>query len=228
MKYDTTTNGQLEEEFTEYFQPGDDLMQDYNDEDKVANIFPVFIPEVSVNIELDETIPTPPNPQPLIPSQPPSLFFPKLGEESPVFSSKLYDQPPVFQPEYLEHSPVFYYSHDDHGVSDREHGDGDAITHRGNSITDNKLPDDSLSLDILSFMDHSDDAIAELPGCSSYSCLTQPGHFCCFHHIAKKRQTDKLLCNTDQDILGHEDDEDSPGHHRVTATVTRTVKSVTW
>ena len=96
MKYDTTTNGQLEEDFTEYFQPGDDLIQDFNDEDRVPNIFPVYIPEASANTELSESIPTPPNPQPQIPYQPPSLFLPKLGEESPVFSSKLFDQPPVF------------------------------------------------------------------------------------------------------------------------------------
>ena len=145
-----------------------------------------------------------------------------------MFSSKLSDQPPVFQPEYLEHSPVFYYFHDDHGVSDEVLGDADVITLSENSITDNKLTNDGVSFDILSLMEYSDDGIAGLPRCFSYSCLTQPGHVCCSPHIAKKRQTDKLLWNTDQDILGHEGGEDSPGHHRVTATVTRTVKSVTW
>ena len=228
MKYDTTRDKQVEDEFIEYFQPKDDLIEDYNDKDRVANIYPVFIPEASVNSEPSEILTNLPNPQPELHPQPPSLFLPKLGEEYPVFSSKLPDQPPVFQPEYLEHSPVFYYSHDDHGVSNQELGDGDAITHSLNSISDNELQNDSGSLDILSIMDLYDDGIAELTGCSSLPCLTQPDHACCSPHTAKKRQADKLLWNAHQDVLDHEEDEDSPGHDRVTATVTRTVKSVTW
>ena len=91
MNYDTTTDKQLVDEFIEYFQPEEDIIQDYDDEERVANIYPVFIPEALVNTGPSETLTTPPNTQPRIPSQPPSLFLPKLGDESPVFSSKLSD-----------------------------------------------------------------------------------------------------------------------------------------
>ena len=33
MKYDTTRDKQVEDEFIEYFQPKDDLIEDYNDKD---------------------------------------------------------------------------------------------------------------------------------------------------------------------------------------------------
>ena len=97
----------MAEEFIEYFQPEDDLIQDNYDKDRVVNIYPVFMPEGLLNTEPSETLLTFPNPQPQIRTQPSPIFLPKLVEEFPVFPSKLSDQPPLFQPEYLEHTLSF-------------------------------------------------------------------------------------------------------------------------
>ena len=57
--------------------------------------------------------------------------------------------PIYIQSSYLKHQQTL-----SHGVSEEEHGDGDVFTHSGNSITDNVLPGDGLTLDILSVIDH--------------------------------------------------------------------------
>jgi len=54
--------------------------------------------------------------------------------------------------------------------------------------------------------------------CSTLDCFIQPGHVCCSPHVASKRQIASL---GDNHI-------DSDGHDRVTSTVTRVVKSVSW
>ena len=206
MMYETTTN--MQEEFIEYFQTENDASEvEENEEDRVINVYPVFIPETKEIKKESEKVDAQPYPKlpSKILSETNSLFVPKHGEASPVFSGKLSDLPPVFQPEYLEHSPVFYYEHDKHVVNENEL---DKHVVNGNDHNnDIHITDEEEENGINTSYSATSD-------CPKLDCLTYPGHVCCSPHTASKRQ-----------IASHSDDKD---HHRITSTVTRVVKSIRW
>jgi len=198
----------------------DDILNGRDDTlDEVVNVYPVFIPKV--NTEQSENSYNIPDNKEKHNARPQPLYISKLGEPSPTFSSKTSHLPPVFQPEYLEHSPVFYYAHDVHGVSEGVQGVGDAFTVNtisdGEHIEDWELTNTISDTDTYSKEDtehnSDDDDPTNAYFCSPQSCLSHPDQVCCSPHRARKR---------------HLEYKDSPGHDRVTATVTRTSKSVSW
>jgi len=68
--------------------------------------------------------------------------------------------------------------------------------------------------------------------CFRFDCLSQPSHHCCSPHPAIKRHTDEYDYNDDDNFID-EDVEDESNfkqyvNSRVTATITRVLKSISW
>ena len=220
--------------------PGDVVTEYISDiSDRVVKVFPVYIPKDSTEksniLDSSQDHSNPPH----------SLYISKLGEQSSTFSSKPSNHPPVFQPEYLEHSPVFYYTQDTIGVSDvhddlfhiqtrndedlnedmdinNNGSDTGILSVRTNNNNDSEfLSTNSVSGDEIEY----DTDVSDIPSCSPQSCLSQPDQACCSPHTTRKRQTEFLqhLLDVDRDAP-----QEANGHDRVTATITRTMKSVSW
>ena len=237
MKYGTAAINQHGDVVSEYFKVGDDLS------DGAVKVYPVYIPKDSIEKEIS-TIPDS-NQDHTVP--PHNLYISKLGEQSPTFSGKPSNHPPVFQPEYIEHSPVFYYAQDTIGVSDAH----DDLFHiktinDENHSTDRDIINNVRDIDV--FSDKTKDSeflstnsvsgeeieyytdVSNILSCSPQSCLYNPNQSCCSPHTARKRQTSLLhhqLDHNHQDV-DHDVHQGAHGHDRVTATVTRTMKSVSW
>jgi len=192
---------------------------------ETVNVYPVYIPEEPEYTMEDEVFALPSEPQP--------LYLPKLGE-SPHEHDEL---PPVFQPEYLEHSPVFYYGVDVHDAATNLESQNADDNHKFHS-TDNTEDQEDIKdaeydkRDVYEVLIGSNQDIlkssneSNLHSCSQEMCLSQPNSACCSPHKASKRQT-TLQFDDFEDSLGDSDAKDS-SHNRVTATVTRTVKSISW